>query len=306
MKICDEVFNLERLSNEDCFIATIGYEDRSTYLIESVTERLNSSNMLVFCFSDLSKHERILSKVTRLQNLGIRVEFVRYEEYEAVYSYILEFVNLEREKKGIVYIDYSAMPRTWYSKLPVSLMTADRKVKFLYVVGEYTQKENEYPCAGISDSYNIIGKPSLNTNSRLHVIGVGYDSVRTMALITRLDPDAYAICSARHSEDDEMEKKVQRVNRPIIDQALFFTTLMMDDFSYMVARLCEIAYEYTKFGDVVFVPDGPKPLIMAMSLVPQITGVPGVVCIHVSRNPNGYEFVNVLPTNKVICFSLEL
>lgn len=304
--INDEVFSYEQLSTNDCLIATIGYEDRSTYLIDSMKSILNPSNILVFCFSDLSNQERVLSKVTELQEGKIRVEFVRYEESEKVYSLIREFLLVNKERHEKIYIDYSAMPRTWYSKLPINLASLTSETKYLYVVGEYPRKETEYPCAGIDDIYTIIGKPSLSTNSRLHVIGIGYDSTRTMALITRLDPDAYAICSARHSDDDEMERKVQKVNKPIIDQALFSCTLMMDDFSYMVARLSEIAYEYSRFGDVVFVPDGPKPLIMAMSLIPQIVGIEGVVCIHVSRNPIGYEFVNVLPTETILSFSIDL
>lgn len=71
----------------------------------------------------------------------------------------------------------------------------------------------------------------------------------------------------------------------------------------MVARLCEVAYEYLPLGDVVLVPDDPKPLIMAMSLVPQLLGKEGVVWMHVSRNPKCREFVNVSATGAIIGFS---
>ena len=305
VRICDESFELSKISYNDLFISTVGYEERSTYLIDEMEKKLWPSNILVFCFSDLANQDRILSRVRKLQTLGVSVEFVRYEESERVYSLILSFLKTVRKPIENVYIDYSAMPRTWYSKLPINLSAEGVYAKFLYVVGEYPRKESEYPCAGINDSFSVIGKPSLRNSSCLHVIGIGYDSTRTMGLISMLDPDAYAICSARHSSDNDMEEKVQRVNRSTIDQSLFFCSFLMDEFSYMVDKLCEIAYEYSVLGDVIFVPDGPKPLIMAMSLVPQIVCRDGVVCVHVSRNPKGYEFVNVLPTKRIICFSVD-
>jgi hypothetical protein len=100
-----------------------------------------------------------------------------------------------------------------------------------------------------------------------------------------------------------MEQRVCEVNKHIIEQALSFVSLCTDDFKHMVARLCEIAYEYLPLGDVVLVPDGPKPLIMAMSLVPQLLGKEGVVCMHVSRNPKCREFVNVSATGTIIGFN---
>ena len=56
-------------------------------------------------------------------------------------------------------------------------------------------------------------------------------------------------------------------------------------------------------GDIVLVPDGPKPLIMAMSLIPEIVGIPGISCLHVSRNKKFFKPIDVEAIDSVIGFS---
>ena len=102
-----------------------------------------------------------------------------------------------------------------------------------------------------------------------------------------------------------MERQVKEVNQQSIEQAVSCVSMHTDDFSYMTARLCEIAIEYLPLGDVIFVPDGPKPLIMAMSLVPQLLGKKGVVCIRIARNSQCHELIDVKPTDTILCFGLE-
>ena len=107
------------------------------------------------------------------------------------------------------------------------------------------------------------------------------------------------------AKDDEMEKKVHEVNEHVLKQAVSSISLYTDDFSFLVARLCEVANEYLPMGDVVFVPDGPKPLIMAMSLVPQLLNKQGVVCMLVSRNLDCYEPLDVKPKKTILCFGFR-
>lgn len=304
VRFIDTKFDESNVDLDDFFICTIGFEERSAYLLNIFIDRLNVNNILVFCFKDLINKDRISKIVNSLVSLGVQVRYVNYEDADLVYNDICSFLLQNNRNKHRIYIDYSAMPRTWYSKLPVNLASEGLLIDYLYVKGDYEKDERDYPCAGI-DSFSIIGTPSLRNSNRLHVIGIGYDSTRTTGLISILDPDAFCICSAHHSQDDEMEKKVQNANKAIVSQALFTTSLFIDDFSYMIAKLCELAYEYSGLGDVIFVPDGPKPLIMAMSLIPQIVDKEGVMCIHISRNINGYEFVNTKATDIVLSFRVE-
>ena len=51
-------------------------------------------------------------------------------------------------------------------------------------------------------------------------------------------------------------------------------------------------------------PDGPKPLVFAMSMVPLLLEKLGVTCLHVSRNKEYYNAINVDPTDKIYGFSV--
>lgn len=313
IKVIDHTFDPNNVEKQDLFICTIGFEDRSTYLLRKLMNKVSSENIRVFCYKNLVDNnkdnnidkKRITIFVNDLINKGIDVAYVEYKDADIVFNEIYSFIYSKKIGIRKIYIDYSAMPRTWYSKLPLGLHSLIEGIEYLYVVGKYEKGPEDYPCAGMEDLMPMIGNPSLNCNGGLHVLGIGYDSIRTMGIISRLDPASYCVCSARHSKNVTMEKLVRKVNKPIIDQAMFSVNFLMDDFSFMVAKLCEIAYEYSSLYDVSFVPDGPKPLIMAMALVPQIVNKDGVVCLLVSRNKKGYKPVNVKPTKDIISFSIN-
>lgn len=301
-KIRNVEFELDTISENDIFICAIGYEERSRYLLNKLKNHVSHDKILMLYFDDLRETKEIMTYIEEKRIYGIKTINVKYEQGDDVADLIIAFLDGIKDIIGNVYIDYSAMPRSWYSKLPDKIsQKLQAEVYFLYVVGDYPCDYKAYPSAGI-DSYSLIGRSSLRDKKRLHIIGIGYDSVRTEALLSILDPDMYAVCSAHYSQDDDMEQRVQEVNLKVLERAVSSVSLFTDDFSFLVARLCEMANEYLPLGDVVFVPDGPKPLIMAMSLVPQIINKEGVVCMHVSRNLECYEPMDVQPTEKVLCF----
>ena len=261
--------------------------------------------MFILFYEDQKSEEGISTCIQELNLSGVNTFEVRYEQSEEAVDSILKFIDGLKGTHRYIYVDYSTMPRTWYSRLPMRISTnVNMEVRFLYVVGDYPCDYKTYPSAGI-DSYTSIGLPSLRDKKRLHVIGIGYDVIRTEALISILDPDMYAVCSAHYSKDDEIEQKVLEVNKHVLEHAVSSIELITDDFAFLTAKLREIANEYLPLGDVVFVPDGPKPLIMAMSLVPQIIGKEGVTCVHVSRNIECKELLNVKPTDNILCFGFE-
>ena len=59
-------------------------------------------------------------------------------------------------------------------------------------------------------------------------------------------------------------------------------------------------------GDVVLVPDGAKPLVLAMSLIPEYTGFRGVFCWHIGHvKPDGYVPNDVEATGEIVAFRLS-
>ncbi|MFR3529035.1 MAG: hypothetical protein ACLTTZ_00490 [Lachnospiraceae bacterium] len=119
-----------------------------------------------------------------------------------------------------------------------------------------------------------------------------------------LDPDSYVTCNAYNKNNSEINENVHLVNSRVISMATMEISLQIDDFSFMIAKLCEVVREFLPLGDVILVPDGPKPLIFAMSLVPLLIDKAGITCLHVSRNKDFYNAVNVKPTDFIYGFSV--
>ena len=297
--------DIESVKKTDIFICAIGYEERSQYLLNRIKDRIDANNILVFFYEDYEKHPDV-KKFLELLNEKIFRSKKKYSDGNIVKQEIIAFLNEHYIAQSHVHIDYSSMPRNWYYQLPLSPEILEKKgVYYWYVGGKYPISYDAYPSAGI-EGYAVIGRPSLRIeNKRLHVIGLGFDTVRTKALITILDPDMYSVCAAFGSGDKEVEEHVYFTNSQIISRANAEISLRMDDFPFMVAKLCEIAIEFLPIGDVIFVPDGPKPLIMAMSLVPLILNREGISCLHVARNTQFYEPVPVESSKSIWGFQVK-
>lgn len=310
IKFVNQEFDIEFLNENDVFICAFGYEGRSLALYKKIKSVVLSSNILAFVFDDYKKYDYIANQIDEVINeKEIVIEKVKYESAIAVCNSIKEMVKAKMHSAEMVriHIDYSSMPRKWYCRLPLLLRSNLReqdKVFFWYVAGIYPVDYEVYPSAGI-DSFSVLGKPSLRIGTkRMHVVGLSYDAVRTSAMISILDPDSYIACNAYNRDNREISENVRFVNEQVISRASMEIFLRIDDFSFIISKLCEIVNEFLPLGDVILVPDGPKPLIFAMSVVPLLLERPGVTCLHVSRNKKYYSAVNVEPTDKIFGFSV--
>ncbi len=301
-EIRNELFSVDSIRENDLFICAFGYEPRSVYLYDKVRGRIKAGNILVLYFDDYNCSE----KIEELRDQKVKCVEATYNSEQFVQNEVCKFVEekVEDTQRRNIHIDYSSMPRNWYYNLPILLDKENLKMNFWYVVGKYPIDYKAYPTAGI-DRYTIIGKPSLSTEGkRLHVFGLSYDFVRTKALISELDPDCYITCNAFDEKNLDREGNVNSLNQQIISKAINELSFQFDDFSFMFSKFCELANEYSTRGSVIFVPDGPKPLIFAMSLATLCLDKEGVSCLHIYRNELCKTCVNVEPTDVILGFSI--
>ena len=310
IKFINQEFDTMFLNKNDIFICAFGYESRSLALYKKIKSVILASNILVFIFDDYEKYDYIANQIDEVINEEeVIIEKVKYESVIEVCNRIKKMIQAKMlsEETITIHIDYSSMPRKWYCRLPLLLrsnLREEDKVLFWYVAGRYPVDYEAYPSAGI-DSFSVLGKPSLRIGTkRMHVVGLSYDAVRTSAMISILDPDSYITCNAYNRDNKEISDNVRFVNEQVISRANMEISLRIDDFSFMISKLCEIANEFLPLGDVILLPDGPKPLIFAMSIVPLLLEKPGVTCLHVSRNKEYYSAVNVEPTDVIYGFSV--
>ena len=304
--------HIDHFTSNDLYIFTIGYEHRSFYLYDYVIDHFEASNIFVFVLDDHTKYPHTEKKVAELRAKNIPFLEVNYAQSVEVVSRILQIVSdFSHNNDSIsVHVDYSSMPRSWYCRLPFLLQSKIRKedkVYFWYSEGKYPTSYSEYPSSGIESFSLFAGKPSLQIDgNRFHIVALSYDIIRTQAILSITDPSYLVTCIAYNTQQDDVLLSLKTANAPIISRAAMNLTLQLNDFSFMTSKLCELTNELLLAGDVILIPDGPKPLIFALSLVPDLVKKPGVVCLHVSRNNVHFEPVDVSATGTVFGFRISV
>lgn len=298
-----------KFSNEQCsilndridlFIACVGYEDRSSYIYNKLKPKLNTDNLLLFAVNDFKNYPHSKAIMEEANALGEKCCIVEYNKSELVHKTIIQRVQeiISNCNDARIHIDYSSMPRGWYCKLPELLspiLSNKCSVYFWYAEGEYKLLDSEYPTVGINSYVLYSGKPSLSDRKCTHFIGVGYDSIRTNGIISLLNPESVVTCAANNPDRKDVLNRVEEVNKEIMNESYMNLSLNITDIEFMIAKLKGIVNEIFAIAqnDVVLVPDGPKPLIFTMSMIPWMIGKTGICCLHIVRNDNIFRPYNI-------------
>lgn len=307
------VFKNKKLEDEDIesidlFIACLGYEERSFFIFEKIKDKLPEGARMLFTIDDYRSFDaEIVDKIDSVKPI-----IEKYNGENDVQKRIVNrvsYISRDNKPKKIV-IDYSSMPRGWYCKIPEILeavLNNMSEVIFLYSEGEYVEQPDSYSTVGIESYHVFSGRPSFSTNrARTHFIGVGYDAIRTQGLISILDPEEYVICEAYNPNCPDVRDSIRRVNEGVIEQTSNIMSLFITDIEFMISKMKGIINEYYYAGesDVILVPDGPKPLIFVMSMMPWIMNRAGISCLHIIRNNKEIKKNNVKAKGTVIGFSV--
>lgn len=293
------------------FIVTSGYEARNTWWIERTLDNPappGKYECIVVGFKDfpaaLSRPRN--DEFYRKKGLDLSAESSEQQKS------FLERINLKVEtllagsvdEPVEVHVDYSCMPRLWYCRLPLLLEKVLRRqdnVYFWYTPGLYP--EAEYPTAGVEDFHVFSGRPSLGAAYRTHIFGLGFDSTRSQAIWSIIDPQNLVCFYADPASKPEYVDRVKNDNRIVLSAANFTFTVPIHDFVLAYSKITAVALEFRDIGDVILVPDGSKPLILAASLVPLRLGIKGITCFHVTRRKElDFEPVDVEPLSDPVGF----
>ena len=309
MNVKNQTFDVNNIGEKDIFICAIGYEERSYYLYDKINGRVSDSNKLVINYVDYDMTEKTIAKMAEIKaNSSVSICEYEYHDTDSAINHILGFIKERTSDKNVfVHVDYTSMPRSWFCKLVLELQNYENCTSsFWYTEGKYPDDYTQYPGAGIDQFILFSGKPTLRIDKRFHVFGLSYDNLRTQAMISILDPESYIACYASNSNDKSIKNNLKLINEQIIAQSRMSVSLHVEDFESMIYKLKEVVLDFVEVGDIVLVPDGPKPLIMAMSLIPEIVGIPGISCLHVSRNKKFFKPIDVKAIDNVIGFSTTL
>lgn len=306
----DEIFDINNVQKEDLFICSVGYEERSYHLLNKFKTKVSLQNIIVFAFEELVAKTDKPDRIKKENFESINLITSTYGKYQDFFDNIINLISLrtDQNKATNVYIDYSYMPRMWYCPLPTLLKNKFKNLKviFLYSEGIYPKNYLEYPTAGIDSLIPYTGKPSLRCDmQRTHIISLSYDVIRTEGLLSMLDPESIITCNAYDSEFKEVHENIFSINESIISRADYSISFHLDNFSFMIAKICEVANEHISLGDVIIIPDGPKPLIFALSLAGELLKEKhGITCMQILRSNLEDPVVEVIANGKTVSFSI--
>lgn len=294
----------------DLFVFTVNYEERSTYLFDMLSDRLNPENTLLIVTDNYRDFPYARDKIDALSEKTIFNAFPYTKSEDSFVNTIVQAIRKKKATKSpvSVFVDYSSLPRKWYCSMPKHLekeLDDDDIVYFWYSEGQYAGIQERYPTAGTDAYCHSGGQPSLFAESRTHIIGLSYDVIRTRGIIQKTDPDYLILLDAHDHEREDIGRKLADINAEILPQAGMHASLDISDFSYMVNRIKEIVTERLYVDDVILIPDGPKPLILAMSMMPLLINRRGLTCIHVARNMHQFVPIEVKASQKIVGFSFR-
>lgn len=282
-------FQYTDLCDNDILICALGYEVRSYYLLRKNWETRNKDNTLVILFEDLNRESLPPDLLDGINSSEITTSVCSYTQGNKFQETVLKYLRgIAGTEFGNIYIDYSSMPRNWYCYLPhrVEETFSDTSISliFLYVPGIYPEEYEIYPTAGI-DSLRLFSGGALPRidSQTTHLIALSYDTIRTQGLLDMLEPEFLIVCYVYDTPEKKAE--IESLNEDIIRRASVSIAFPMDDFVYIMQKLNEIILEQTRDGQIVIIPDGPKPLILSMSLSSLLVDIEdGITCLHVNRN----------------------
>ena len=290
-------------------VAVSGYESRSRCWVECAARHgiMVARSFEACSVYGMAEHADVLARPEN-NNFYIRSRFkiepLAADDPGAFHARVIKSIQaLIRGAQSApceIHVDYSSMPRSWYCSLPRVLESALRTndTGFLwYSPGFYP--ENEYPTVGVDDFRVFSGQASLVPKFRTHLMGLGFDRVRSQAIWSVIDPENLVAFYADPASVPRYVDRVRKDNEDVLRAARHELALPLSDIALSIDRLASVAREFRGLGDVILVPDGPKPLVLAASLIPELIGRVGIVCFHVARRgTKAIEPVDVVPNGE--------
>jgi hypothetical protein len=270
-------------------ISFVGYEERSIFLLKK-SLKIGVKWTKIFTFSN---SQEAFSLASNLKWAGAKkltlTETSRCKLREGLYSILKAIRVLKRANKIEcldVHIDYSSLPREWYCMLFWRL-SRRKGIRLFgwYVAGSYKMADT-YPCVGVGEWEIFFSQSRITSRSRSTILGLSLDWVRTLGIIDRLNSDEYYAVAASPLRGGGMKDILEKLNYEIISGSQNFTFLPIEDFSRMFFGVRDIILHLLGVSDVEVVADGPKPLVLAMTLAAATFGRPGVHCWHVRHAEN--------------------
>lgn len=282
--INDITFELIKNSSYDLAIFSSGYESRCRFISEQL-EIANIKRQLVFGFN-YAKNEKNRNDSDNHFNIkwSETPRILSTENDLEIYSVLNDITKYSTKIPKRILIDYSSMSRTWYAAiinwLRFQKITEDITVDFVYSAGPYYSTEllpiavkNILPLPGCDGA-------SGTTANSIAIFGLGFEGLAPLCVLDKLQPDEIFTYLASPAFYDEHPKTARKKNEELINMAKETLELPLFSVEITFLKLAEVISPYLNEEDIIFIPMGPKPHILAAILL--AIHFKQVACLHVN------------------------
>jgi len=282
----------------DLGIFASGFEKRSTTAHRTFVNRgVTFRRTLVFGFTSHRDDAGRIENDKYFIKIGSEPICIGNSAANDVFDVLAEY----RETLGAnpsVFVDYSAMSRTWYSAIAFyffksAIFTAP-SVDLCYSCGQY---DGSFGPLAIRQVAAIFGCDGANDPGRplAVVISLGFDCMGAQCVLDQLEPDiVFPIVAGGNAANDS---RAERANEDLIkDLGVALIRLPLRSVEHTYGALVDLLVPVRGNHNVALVPMGPKTHTLASVLMS--LNFNDVACLHVSgeRNPP----INARPTDELI------
>lgn len=260
-------------------ILAIGVESRTRFVIEKLLESgVNINNVLILSYQDFTNQSAIDQSVASVKALfadkGIPVldEKLETDSKKSVWQ-LLNTHLVDMEDKHIL-VDYSAMSRAWYASIlywfkQKTLKEHQTFLYFLYAIGKYSRDvaEKEVVIKKIEVVPGCEGG-NYRHDKTIAIFGLGFYGYMSLCACEQIEPDEIYTLSTKEDPVDGFSIKDCMGNKELIESANKNFRIPVSSVVQAYNCLSEIANTHIAKGDeVILVPMGPKPQVLASILV---------------------------------------
>lgn len=305
-EISDITFDEVAEAQYDLAIFGCGYEERSIYFPGLLNPATFKKSIALGFASSVSDDAYKLNQGFYQSKLKITPVPVDHYDLGKIFSMLYdEFKNISPgNTKYRLLVDYSSMPRLWYSEILNFIKTYELDIPvfidFAYSVGEHSASRYEKQ---LSEPVVLPGCEAISAYNRetIGIFSLGFSGGGPICLHRKIEPDRSFSLVARPGALEDYTEKALNINKFFLEnisQGTVFSPLNSVRQCYETIR--EIFYPFRESAITVIVPFGPKPHALA-SIIASMN-FPEVTCLYSSLGSTGSQ---VKPTTELVLSRVE-
>lgn len=288
-----------------------GYEERCTYIPRKLNRSQLGRSYALLHTGSPSSEAQIRNKAFFQREFPSQAIEMASEDESELYELCRSIALKETTR---ILVDYSSMSKLWYNGIlnwaefafggEYSEKDAEIEIDFVYAIGEY---KSEFTPLTIGEIAPLPGRDAthLTRKDTVALFGLGFDHVVVESVYDRIEPDhVHAFIASPGASPSDTNKVLQKNNLFVEDyvrQSVF--QLPLRSVTTTANSLYEIAIPYLEEFNLLLIPLGPKPHVLA-SLLLCMEFPRSITCLRVEGERT--EAVDVGPKGEVVATSVTV